>query len=130
LRQIRCATCSSVARLIRSAIFGSSSSGMTDSIVGGRPVTTASRCDSTPAISFSIASSNSLTPSVSSLSVTSFMSMPASASAWSSACASSALTSAEFSLTSPWSANASSVGIGIVLTVSGAISSSTYIVSG
>ena len=66
-------------------------------------------------------------PSASSFAVTSSRSMPASASARRSG-------SGSISTVSPsmfaWSAAASSVAIGIVLTVSGPTSPSTYIVSG
>ena len=95
----------------------------------GRPVTTASRFDSTPAISFSIATSNSFTPSRSSLSVTSSRSMPASRSSESACSTASLPTSAVGPVISARSAAASSVGIGIVFTVSGATRPSTYIVS-
>ena len=90
-------------------------------------MTIASRLDSIAASSFVIGTTNASTPSSSSLSVTSLMSIPASASACRSALGS---WSAVGPLTSARSPAASSVAIGIVLTVSGAISPSTYIVSG
>ncbi len=127
LAHSRRATCSSSARLARSAIGPSSASGSDDSIVCGRPVRTASRIDSTPAISLSNGSTNFSIPSRSSVSVTSVMSMPASASASSTGAGSR---SAEPGSSSERSATASSVSIGIVLTVSGATSPSTYLVSG
>ena len=96
-------------------------------MVGGRLVTTASRRSSTPSISPSIATWNSLIPSSSSLAVTSARSISASARAFSSADGS---WSAVAPVTSERSAAANSVCIGIVLTVSGATRSSTYLVSG
>ena len=111
---------------MRSISAGSSSSGIDDSIVAGRPVTMPSRVSSTPAISLSKGSMNLSIPSRSSLSVTSCMSMPASASAASSALGS---WSAVAPLTSSCSSQASSVGIGIVFTVWGATSVATYLVS-
>ena len=85
LRHTRWATCSATALRTRSAIGPSSSGGIEPCIVGGRLVTTASRRSSTPAISPSMATWNSLIPSSSSLAVTSSRSIPASASAFSSA---------------------------------------------
>ena len=96
-------------------------------MVGGLPVTMPSRVASTPATSLSKGSTNFAIPSRSSLSVTSFMSMPA---PWRAVRSSTGSWSAVFPFTSAHSAAASSVGIGIVFTVSGATSSSTYFVSG
>ena len=127
LRQIRAATPSATARSTRMASAGSSSSGIEESIVGGRPVTAASLLDSTPASSFSNGVTNAAIPSRSSLSVTSFMSIPASARASSTGVGS---WSAVAPVASDFSAAASSVGIGIVFTVSGATRPSTYLVSG
>jgi hypothetical protein len=74
----------------------------------------------------SIGSTNLSTPSESSFAVTSSRSMPASASARRSGSGSiSTVLPSMFA----WSAAASSVAIGIVLTVSGPTSPSTYIVS-
>jgi hypothetical protein len=126
LPQTRLATCSEPACLTFSTMPGSSSSGIEARIVGGRFVTTASRRSSTPSINPSIASSNSPMPSTSSVWVTSVRSIPASASAASSRDGS---WSAVGPVISDFSAAASSVGIGIVFTVSGATSSSTYLVS-
>jgi hypothetical protein len=72
-------------------------------------------------------STNFAMPSRSSLAVTSRMSMPASARAASSALGS---WSAVGPVTSSCSSQASSVGAGIVLTVCGPTSESTYFVSG
>ena len=127
--QTRRATSFSAAFFTRSAIAGSSASGMTDSKVSGRPVVTASRLLSTPASSLSSADTKRSTPSRSSLSVTSSMSMPASASAFIARSTSSGGASAVAPVTSSFSAHANSVGIGMVFTVSGATSSSTYMVS-
>ncbi len=126
LRQTFWATPSLAAVLPISTSCGSSSSGIEERMVGGLPVTTPSRTDSIPATSLSKGSTNLAIPSRSSLSVTSFMSMPALRSAVRSSTGS---WSAVAPLTSDFSAAASSVGIGIVLTVSGATRSSTYLVS-
>ena len=112
---------------MRSISAGSRSSGIEDAIVGGRPVTIPSRVSSTPAISLSNGSTNLAMPSRSSFAVTSAMSMPALASASSSALGS---WSAVAPVTSSCSSQVSSVGIGIVLTVCGATRESTYLVSG
>ena len=127
LRQIRWATFSSAACLTRALRAGSSSLGIADSIVFGRPVTTASRPDSTPARSFSNGVTNAAMPSRSSLSVTSVRSIPASASFFRSSEGSISAVTPE---NSDFSAAASRVCIGIVLTVCGATSVSTYLVSG
>ena len=79
--QTRLATESLTAFLTRSATGFSRSDGRLDWILGGRPVATAARRSSIPASSSFIASSNCLTPSTSSSSVTCRMSMPAAASA-------------------------------------------------
>ena len=129
LLQTRRATSSWAAFFTRSAIAGSSSSGMTDSNVSGRPVVTASRLLSTPARSLSSAVTNRSTPSRRSLSVTSSMSIPASASAFIARSTSSGAASPVAPVTSSFSAHVRSVGIGMVLTVSGATRPSTYIVS-
>ena len=97
--------------------------------VSGLPVTTAWRRWSMPPSSFFIATENWSTPSLRSLAVTSAISMPASASAVSSRCTSAGSASAVAPRISPCSAKAKRVGIGIVFTVSGATSPSTYIVS-
>ena len=81
LRQTRFATFSSTAFSTRLASAGSSSSGIEESMVGGRPVTAASLLDSTPAISLSNGVTKAAMPSSSSFLVTSPMSIPASSSA-------------------------------------------------
>ena len=80
-----------------------------------------------PAMSLIMGVTNLAMPSTSSVSVTSSMSMPASASLRRSSTGS---VSAVAPRISPWSPTASIVSTGMVLTVSGATSSSTYIVSG
>ena len=90
-------------------------------------MTIASRTCSTPSISESNDLTNASIPSVRSFFVTSVMSIPAASSAARSSLGS---WSAVAPLISARSAAASSVGIGIVLTVCGATSSSTYFVSG
>jgi hypothetical protein len=124
---MRLATSSANACRTRSISAGSSSSGIEDAIVGGRPVTRPSRVSSTPAISSSKGSTNFSMPSRSSFFVTSPMSMPAPASASRSGVGS---WSAVAPVTSSCSSHASRVGIGIVFTVCGATSESTYLVSG
>ena len=124
--QMRLATSSECASSTRLTIAGSSSSGIDDSIVGGRPVITPSRADSSPAIMSSNGSMNLAMPSLSSFLVTSPMSMPASASSRSSSPGS---WSAVAPSTSSCSAQASSVAIGIVFTVCGATRVATYLVS-
>ena len=127
LRQMRWATPSAWAALTRWATAASTSAGMWASIVGGAPSTRASRCCSTPSMSWFIATTNCSMPASRRTRVTSAMSMPASA----SFCRSSAGSwSAVGPVISAFSAAASSVAIGIVLTVSGATRSSTYMVSG
>src|SRR5680860_1086939 len=79
LRQMRRATFSSTAVLTRSASGPSSSSGIDESTLGGRPMIAASLLDSTPAINWSKGSTNFAMPSSSSFLVTSPMSIPASA---------------------------------------------------
>ncbi len=124
---MRRATSSCAACLTRAATRGStSSSGSEASIDGGRWVTIASRLEPMPSSSLSIGSTNLSTPSRSSWSVTSTMSMPASASAFSTGVGSSP---AVAPLISAWSPVASRVAIGMVLTVLGPTSSSTYITS-
>ena len=86
-----------------------------------------SRASSIPPIRSSNGSTNLSIPSFSSFFVTSPMSIPASASRFRS---SDGSWSAVLPLTSSSSAQASSVFIGIVLTVSGPTSESTYLVSG
>ena len=112
---------------MREATRGSRSSGIDALMVGGRRVTMASRFSSIPASSFSIGVTNLSTPSRSSLAVTSSRSIPASSSARRSSVGSCAPLPG---WTSACSAAAVSVAIGIVLTVCGATSWSTYIVSG
>ena len=75
--QIRFATFSRSAVCTRSITGGSSSSGMADLIVFGRPVTIPSRASSMPPIRSSNGSTNFSIPSRSSVFVTSPMSMPA-----------------------------------------------------
>ena len=127
LRQMRRATSSCAACLTRCATRGStSSSGSEASIDGGRCVTIASRLAPMPSSSFSIGSTNLSTPSRRSWSVTSTMSMPASASAFRTGAGSSRAVAPRISA---WSPVASRVAIGMVLTVLGPTSSSTYITS-
>src|ERR671914_396459 len=83
--QTRFATPSDWACSIFAIRAGSRSSGIDERIVGGRPVTRPSRVSSTPATSLSNGSMNLSIASRSSVFVTSPMSMPASASAASSA---------------------------------------------
>ena len=96
-------------------------------IVFGLPVTIPSRASSIPPIRASKGSTNFSMPSRSSVFVTSPMSMPAASRRSRSAVGS---WSAVAPLTSSSSAQAIRVGIGIVFTVSGATSESTYLVSG
>ena len=124
---IRCATRSACARFTRSTSGGSRSSGMDEWMVGGRPVTIPSRVDSMLSTSESYGTMNLSIPSRRRVSVTSDMSIPASARAWSSAVGSSW---AVPGVTSSCSAHACSVGMGIVLTVSLPTRVSTYFVSG
>ena len=82
---------------------------------------------SIPASSLSIGATNAAMPCSSRVAVTSSMSMPAAARAASAGAGSSCAVPGTIV---PRSATASSVFSGIVLTVSGATSPSTYIVSG
>ena len=80
-------------------------------------------CFSTAFSSFPKASEKSCTPSMRSLSVTSFMEIPTSASV-AIVSAANSTSSTRLARGRPWSRNASKVAGGIVLTVSGPISSS------
>ena len=126
MAQTRRATSSATACFTRSPIASESSGAIVAPIASGRPVRTAWRALSIPASSFFIGVTKASIPCCRSVVVTSDMSMPASASALSSAPGSrSALPGSMW----PRSATARSVFIGIVLTVSGATRLSTYIVS-
>ena len=128
LRQTRAATSSATARSTRLASGGSSSSGIEESIVGGRPVTAASLLDSTPAISLSNGVTNAAMPSSQQL-VGHVVHVDAGLGERVERRRSGPGRRSRRSI-SDFSAAASSVGIGIVFTVSGATRPSTYFVSG
>ena len=125
--QTRLATRSDQACSTRWISAGSSSSGIEDSIVAGRPVTIPSRVSSMPAISLSNGSTNLSIPSLQQL-LGHVVHVDAGVGQGGQLCARILVGRGAVDL--DCSSQASSVAIGIVLTVCGATSESTYLVSG